>query len=225
RESGRPLNRERRDQLNAELAALTAKTALRRQELASNSVLQDLGSSQRDLLVERISRLEQESLELQNLINDKRRALSEQTVAELSREAKAAGTDTLLARESAANLKLSDYLLRTTERLNQVTRQNLQTKQQLDNLSQSDQALEEQISVLEGSLLLSKILYQQKEALPQIRLDGNLANQIADLRLYQFELNQQREQLGNPTAYVERLLAEQTREEVTPELRRALLEL
>jgi potassium efflux system protein len=225
REDGRPLSRERRERLEAELAALNAKTALRRQELAGNSLLQDLGTSQRDLLVERIGRLEQESFDLQTLINDKRRALSEKTVAELSREAEKAGSDTLLASESAANLKLSDYLLRTTERLNQVTRQNLQTKQQLDTLSQSDQALEEQISVLEGSLLLSKILYQQKQALPQIRMDGNLANQIADLRLYQFELNQQREQLGSPAAYVDRLFAEQPAADVTPELRRALLEL
>ena len=39
-----------------------------------------------------------------------------------------------------------------------LTRRNLETKQQLDNLTQSNQALEEQINVLRGSLLLSRIL-------------------------------------------------------------------
>jgi potassium efflux system protein len=206
RDGSKPLSNERRDQLNAELADLEAKTQLRRQELAGNSLLQDLGNSQRSLLEERIKRLEQELLDLQSLINEKRRDLSEQTVAEQSREAEKAGSDTLLARESALNLKLSDYMLRATDRLNELTRLNLQTKQQLDSLSQSDQALAEQISVLQGSLLLSRILYKQQQALPTLQIDSKLPDQIADLRLYQFELNQQRENINNPSVYVDQLL-------------------
>ncbi|WP_341303916.1 mechanosensitive channel MscK [Pseudomonas sp. TMP25] len=206
RDASKPLSSERRAQLNAELGKLDAQTQLRRQELAGNNLLQDLGNSRRSLLEERIKRLEQELLDLQNLINEKRRSLSVQTVAEQSREAEKAGTDTLLAQESAVNLKLSDYLLRATDRLNELTRLNLQTKQQLDSLNQSDQALEEQISVLQGSLLLSRILYKQQQALPTLEIDSSLPDQIADLRLYQFELNQQREATNNPSAYVEQLL-------------------
>jgi potassium efflux system protein len=52
--------------------------------------------------------------------------------------------------------------------------------------------------VLKGSLLLSKILYKQKQALPHLKVDRDLADQIADIRLYQFEVNQQREQLSSP---------------------------
>lgn len=225
KEGGKPLSDELRDQYNAELAALEAQTQLRRQELAGNSLLQDLGNSRRDLMVERTHRLEQESQDLQSLINVKRRESSEQTVAELSREAQKATPDSLLAAESATNLKLSDYLLRSTDRLNELTQQNLQTRQQLDTLSQADQALEEQISVLKGSLLLSKILYQQKQALPHLRLDANLADEIADIRLYQFELGQQRDKMGNPQDYVDNLLARQPPEQVTPDLRETLLDL
>jgi len=225
KEDGKSLTTERRDLLSAEVAALNAQTLLRREELAGNSLLQDLGSSQRDLLDVRIKRLEQELLDLQSLVNQKRRALSEKTVAEQSLEAEKAGSDKLLASVSTRNLKLSDYLLRATERLNQLTQQNLQTRQQLDALNQSDQALDEQIDVLQGSLLLSKILYQQKQALPKLTLDNGLANEIADIRLYQFELTQQRELLSNPGAYVEQLLAKQPAENVTEELRATLLEL
>ena len=47
-------------------------------------------------------------------------------------------------------------------------------------------------------------------------------DEIADIRLYQFELNQRREAAGNASAYVEQLLARQNEEDVTPELRRTL---
>ena len=59
-------------------------------------------------------------------------------------------------------------------------------------------------------MLLSKILYQQKQALPRLqKMDKNLADEIADIRLYQFEINQQRELISNPTTYVNNLLATQ----------------
>src|SRR5690606_14292856 len=223
RDSGKTLTPERRDQLNAEQALLVSLTQLRRQELAGNSLLQDLGNAQRALLEERIRRAEKERLDLQNLINERRRAESEQTVAEQSREAKRAGSDKLLAGESNLNLKLSDYLLRATERLNQLTQENLKTRQQLDNLVQADQALDEQIGVLQGSLLLSRILYQQKQALPNLKLeDSKLADEIADIRLYQFDLGKLREQISNPEAYIDRLLSNQPAEEVTAELRNTL---
>ncbi|MFZ3186563.1 MAG: mechanosensitive channel MscK [Pseudomonas sp.] len=225
KDNGKVSSPEQRTLLQAEQAALNAQLLLRRSELAGNSLLQDIGSSQRDLLTERITRSEQETRELQALINDKRRLQSEKTVAELSAEVQKAGSDSLLANESAANLKTSDYLLRATTRLNELTEQNLQTKQQQDNLNQSDQALDEQISVLKGSLLLAKILNQQKQALPQIRVEKNLADEIADIRLYQFELGQQREKISSPSLYVDQLLASQSAEQVTPELRKALLEL
>ncbi|HSX71492.1 MAG TPA: mechanosensitive channel MscK, partial [Pseudomonas sp.] len=225
KEGGKALSGERRDQLNAELAALEAQTELLRQELAGNNLLQDLGSARHELLQERIRRLDQESLDLQALISEKRRATSEQTVAELSREAEKATPDSLLAQESATNLKISDYLLRATERLNQVTRMNLEAKQQLDSVTQAAQALEEQVSVLKGSLLLAKILYQQKQALPRLQLDSDLANEIADIRLYQFELNQERGKLDDLNVYVDSLLASQPSEQVTPELRKTLLDL
>lgn len=219
---GKPLIPESRGMLEAELAQLDVQTQLRRQEMAGNSLLQDLGNAQRDLLQERIARLEKEILDLQQLISDKRREQSEQTVAAQSAEAQKLSPDSLLAQESSENLQLSDYLLKATDRLSELNRLNLEARQKLDNLTQADQALEEQINVLKGSLLLSKILYQQQQALPKVKTDSNLADEIADLRLYQFELNQRREKLGRPTEYVNRLLAAQPPEQVTPELRQSL---
>ena len=131
RDNGKLLNADQRNQLNAEIAALNALIALRRQELAGNSQLQDLSGSQHDLLLEKTTRQDQEIQDLQTLINQKRLAQSQQTVTEQSIEAQKSGSSSLLATESAINLKLSDYLLRSTDRLNEVTQQNLETKQQL----------------------------------------------------------------------------------------------
>ena len=58
RESGKPLSEERRALLDAEIVSLNAQIELRRQELAGNSQLQDLGKARRDLLAERIARAE-----------------------------------------------------------------------------------------------------------------------------------------------------------------------
>ena len=225
KDTGKTVTAEQRDQLNAELAALNALIPLRRQELAGNTQLQDLGNAQHDLLSEKSDRLDREIQELQTLINQKRLAQSQETVTQQSIEAQKAGGSSLLASESATNLKLSDYLLKSTDRLNEVTQQNLQTKQQLDTLTQSDSALDEQINVLKGSLLLSKILYKQKQALPHLKVDRDLADQIADIRLYQFDVSQQRELLSNPATYVDNLLATQPPEQVTPQLRKSLLDL
>ncbi|MBD8575650.1 mechanosensitive channel MscK [Pseudomonas syringae] len=225
KENGKTLSADQRNLYNAELASLSALSLLRRQELAGNSQLQDLGNSQHDLLSEKVQRQDQEIQDLQTLINDKRRTQSQKTVEELALEAQKSGGSSLLATESAANLKLSDYLLRGTDRLNELNQSNLKTKQQLDNLTQTDEALDEQINVLSGSLLLSKILYRQKQALPHLQVDKNLADEIADIRLYQFELNQQREQMSTPLAYVEKLLATQPQEDITPALRRTLMDL
>lgn len=225
KEGAKPIADERRNELLAEQAMLTSQNLLLRQQLAGNNLLLDLASSQRDLLAERIGREERETLELQAMISDKRREQSEKTVAELSKDSQAAGTDSLLSQQSAANLKLSDYLLRTTDRLNTLTRRNLEAKQQLDNLTQGEQALDEQINVLRGSLLLAKILYQQKQSLPVIRTDQDLADEIADLRLYQFELNQKRDEINNTQVYLDNLLAQQPQESITPQLRHDLGEL
>ncbi|HWS75683.1 MAG TPA: mechanosensitive channel MscK [Quisquiliibacterium sp.] len=225
RESGRPLTPERRDLLAAELLALEASVALKRQQLAGGEQLRQLGQARRDLLLQRIARQEREIQTLREAISALRREKSEQTVAEVSDEVRrgaAAGQDGILARETEINRRLSEFLLRSTDRLNDITQRNLQARQQLDALLQAEKTLEEQISVLQGSLLLTRVLYEQQQALPTLRLDPQLADRIADLRLYQFEINRQREQLADPAAYVERLLAQAPAESLTEAQRRDL---
>src|SRR5690554_2700040 len=225
KEGSKVFSSEKTDALQAELLALESKNNLRRAELAGNSVLQELGSNRRDLLLTKVRLQEQEILALQSLLNEKRQADSEKTVAELSLEVSKAGSDSLLLRESGLNLKLSDYLLTITERRNQLTQRNLLVRQQLDSVQQTDQALDEQINVLQGSLLLAKILYQQKQSLPQLSFDRTLADQIADTRLYQFELRQLRDTVSRPDEYVQNALKDAPPGDEQIALRSSLLDL
>jgi len=222
KDNGKSLTPEMRQQFNAELAMLEVYDELLRQELQGNNLLMDLGNAQRELLMFKIMRIEQENLALQSLINDKRRAESEQTVAELAKDSAQASTDSLLSKQNEENLALSNQLLHVTDRLNDVTRQNLQSRLQLDNLNQSSQALQEQINVLKGSVLLSKILLHQKQSLPNIEMYRAMTDEIADIRLTQFELNQKREALGNPEQVVNDLM---TQHNANPEIKQALLEI
>lgn len=225
RENAKPLTAERRGQLLAEQAAANAQIQLLRQELGGNSVLQDLGAIRRELFTEQVKRYEQETLDLQTLISGKRRQQSEKTLAEASRESEKTAGDDVLSQETGLNLQLSDYLLRATDRLNDLNRRNLESRQQLDQLKQTTENMEQQIGVLKGSVLLSKLLYQQRAALPSVKVNKDLTDDIADLRLYQFELNQQRAQIANPEGYVDTLLAQQPPEKATPQLRQQLLDL
>ncbi len=207
RDKGQPLAPEQVDMLNSELALLEALSQLRREELAGNSVLQDLGNSQRALYGRRIELQEADILALQNTLNTRRREVSEETVAQVSQDQSGPLQGSLLKQQADLNLQLSNRLLKATERANALTRKNIETRQQLDSLRQSEQALEAQIDALKGSLLLTRILYQQKQQLPRLSLDSNLANEIADLRLFQFELGQRRAELLDPQQYIELQLA------------------
>lgn len=225
KDKSQPLGAEQQAMLQSELAVLEASSLLRNQELAGNTTLQDLSTSQRALLSQRIALLEAEILALQNLLNDKRREESAETVAQLAHDSQEQNSGSLLDQQAALNLELSNRLLSSTDRANELIRKNIETKQQLDALKQAEQTLDQQIAVLKGSLLLTRILYQQKNALPKVSVDTKLADEIADLRLYQFELNQRRSEIVNPTQFLDGLLAGQTEPPATPELRGQLEQL
>jgi potassium efflux system protein len=228
REAGRdsrPLGPERRDALAAEWHALDAQLALRRKELAANSSLIDLGLARQELARLQVASLEAAAHVLQDAISRQRASQAEQTVQALADVRADTSGDGLLAREAATNEELSQYLLRATAHLDTLTRRNQKVSQQLDAINRSTAVIDEQIGVLQGSVLLSRILLEQRRALPAPVADPGLADQIADIRLYQFEINKQREQLANPAAHAERLLAGAPAGEADPALREPLLAL
>jgi len=216
KENGKPISKEVRTQLLTEQALIELKAGLLKDQMSSNDILLDLGTVLRDLETRRSQLLDQQMLELQTLISEKRRQSSEKVIEKFALEATRATPDSLLAKESKANLKLSTDMLEIIDQLSRVNQLSLQLNQQLDSVKQTRKSLDENISVLKGSVLLARILYQQKKSLDDIRIDRGLVEQIADIRLRQFEVSEQREALAHPQLYLQQLLDQAPGEAVSP---------
>ena len=183
---------------------------------------QDLYNKQRDLLTAQIQQLNNWIQLLQKLANDKRLTLTEKTLQESGTTASdnqsEAQLNPVLQKEQKVNQQLSQRLITTTQDVNTLVQENIKVKNWLDRITQTEQNLNEQISVLKGSLLLSKILYQQRQMVPDESLIQSSEEQIADLRLAQFDINQQRDQLYQRDEYIRNLL-DQSKETLTSDHR------
>ncbi len=181
-------------QVERRLAELTLR--FHRRELSTNTRLRELDQQRRDLMIQQVARQESELALLQNVIERKQRLASEQAIADAVRDDPLleAGHP-VLERAQQVNRDLSLELLRTNDRSNALVRESLAVRSQLDHVRQLQRSLNEQIEAIRGSMLLSRILREQRRSLPQVAPRRDLQDEIADLRLRQFDLVRQRDQL------------------------------
>ncbi|QOR40820.1 mechanosensitive channel MscK [Billgrantia diversa] len=207
-------------QLKVERHLAERTLRLRQRELGSNTRLRELAQQRRDLLTQQIARQEAELSLLQSVIDRQRRMATEQAIADAARDDPLleAGHP-VLERAQQINRDLSLELLRANDRYNGLVRESLATRSQLDHVRQLERSLNEQIEAIRGSLLLSRILREQRRSLPQIDARRNLQDEIADLRLRQFDLVRQRDALRQSER-----LANQRLEEAGIEVSEALVE-
>lgn len=212
--------------LNTEQTLLNAEIDLQRKSLEGNTTLQDLLQKQRDYTTMSIEALDHRVQVLQDVVNSKRLTLSEKTAKEaLSPEdATDIQNDKLVSKELNVNRQISQRLISATEESNTLFQKNIQVKNWLDRGLQSEQNLKEQIQVLKGSLVLSRILYQQQQSLPPGTLVSDMSNRIGDLRLEQFEINQQRDELFRGDDFINKLVAD-SKEKAAGEVVDALSEI
>ena len=205
---------------------LDTEIELQRKSLAGNTVLQDTLQKQRDYVTAYSNRLEHQLQLLQEAVSSKRLTLSEKTAAETASPEETARIqgNPLVKQELEINHQLSQKLITATESGNQLVQQNIKVKTWLDRALQSERNVKEQIAVLKGSLLLSRILYQQQQTLPSADELEDMTTRIADLRLEQFEINQQRDALFQSDDFVAKL-EEGHSSEVDSEVHDALLQI
>ena len=211
--------------LQAQQALLNAQIDQQRKSLEGNTILQDTLQKQRDYVTANSNRLEHQLQLLQEAVNSKRLTLTEKTAQEAVTpdEAERIQSNPLVKQELDVNHQLSQRLIAATENGNSLMQQNIKVKNWLDRALQSERNIKEQIAVLKGSLLLSRILYQQQQTLPSADELADMTNRIADLRLEQFEVNQQRDALFQNDAFVAKL-EEGHSNEVNGEVHDALLQ-
>ncbi|HEI8867433.1 TPA: mechanosensitive channel MscK [Serratia odorifera] len=203
------LRTSQQEMLATEQVLLNAQIELQRKSLEANTTLQDLLQKQRDYTNGHIEQLNHQVQVLQNVVNSKRLTLSEKTAkaAQNPEDATDIQHDALVRNELDLNRQLSQRLIAATRESNTLFQQNIQVKSWLDRGLQSERNLKEQIQMLKGSLVLSRILYQQQQSLPQGILVADMQTHIADLRLEQFDINQQRDELFKGNDYIDKLLA------------------
>ncbi|HED2713287.1 TPA: mechanosensitive channel MscK [Enterobacter asburiae] len=204
---------------------LNAQIEQQRKSLEGNTVLQDTLQKQRDYVTANINRLEHQLQLLQEAVNSKRLTLTEKTAQEAVSPDETARiqANPLVKQELEANHQLSQRLILATENGNSLVQQNIKVKNWLDRALQAERNIKEQIAVLKGSLLLSRILYQQQQTLPSADELEDMTNRIADLRLEQFDVNQQRDALFQSDAFVAKI-EEGHSSDVNPEVHDALLQ-
>ncbi|MDY0970552.1 mechanosensitive channel MscK [Siccibacter turicensis] len=212
--------------LTAQQALLNAQLEQQRKSLEGNTVLQDSLQKQRDYMTANINQLEHQVQLLQTAVSNKRLTLTERTAQEATSpdDASRIQNNPLVRQELDINHQLSERLITATQMGNGLVERNIKVKNWLDRALQSERSLKEQIAVLKGSLLLSRILYQQQQTLPSADELEDMTNRIADLRLEQFEINQQRDALFQGDSWVDKL-EEGHQNEVNPEVHDALLDI
>ncbi|WP_414500826.1 mechanosensitive channel MscK [Zymobacter sp. IVIA_12111.31 C1] len=197
-----------RTALAVRLQAADAEIALHRTELADSTVLRDLAQQERALLSKQLEAQQHLLSWLQQVIDQQRRDHSRQTIDNINETvAGPLRQDPRVKQVLEHNQSLSDALLKTTDRINSMVGDAIRVRSQLDTAQQVQGNLARQIEAMRGSVLLSRILRQQRQVLPDVDSPRQLTNEIADLRLQQFNVEQSRESLTRLDDYVNQLVA------------------
>ena len=185
-----------------ELQLIDLKNAYNQDLLKNSDQLTLLYQSRYDLLNARLQLLQQQIVAIQEVINQKNLAQTQNQVEQAQQQQQNSAKNAYIQKELARNADLSQYLLQQTEKTNTLTQDDLRMRNVLESLTQTQHTIDEQISALQGTLVLSRIIQQQKQKLPtNLNIQG-LSKQIADLRVQIFDITQKRNELYDLDAYI-----------------------
>ena len=193
-----------KQQIQLELQLIELKNIYNQVLLKNSDQLTVLYQSRYELLNTRVQALQQQIAAIQDVINQKNLAKTQNQV-EQAQQSQNVEQNPLIQKELNLNAQLSQYLLEQTEKTNTLTQDELRMRNVLDNLTQTQRTIDEQISALQGTLVLSRIIQQQKQKLPtNLNIQG-LSKQIADLRVQIFDITQKRNELYDIDAYISKI--------------------
>lgn len=210
------------DKWNAELTFLEENN--RFNALLNNNAekLISLDEAKRNEAIAKQQLIQKQLSVLQETLNTKRLEDSQQKAQEVANQTIASSIENYLIKEELEdNQSLSQFLVQQTQKLNALSRDDLRMKNVLEGLTQTQRNIDEQISALQGTLVLSKVINKQKQALPTESFNKNLANSISNVRVHIFEYSQQRDELYNIDDYIKNI-TEHLEEPLTEEEHQAL---
>lgn len=194
-----------KQQIQLELQLIELKNTYNQVLLKNSDQLTVLYQSRYELLNARVQALQKQIAAIQDVINQKNLAKTQNQVEQAQQQSQNVEQNPLIQKELNLNAQLSQYLLEQTEKTNTLTQDELRMRNVLDNLTQTQRTIDEQISALQGTLVLSRIIQQQKQKLPtNLNIQG-LSKQIADLRVQIFDITQKRNELYDIDAYISKI--------------------
>ena len=215
--------------LETEREALNSRIDLRTRELWSSDSLRRIAIAKQALLNKQVDSLELELESIQTSLNIQRRLRIESLIDEASADLPATFADLPdLNHVVEENRALTATIINLSQNTNSLIRDNININTRLDRVRQTERNLSEQIDLLKGSLILSRILYQTQKNLPRISTNKDLGEKIKDLRLEQFQLNQQQANTLEPSKQADKILSgahKETQETAPDDLRAALIQL
>ena len=194
-----------KQQIQLELQLIELKNAYNQILLKNSDQFTVLYQSRYDLLNARVQAQQKQIAAIQEAINQKNLAKTQSQVEQVQQQSQSAVKNPFIQKELDLNAQLSQYLLEQTAKTNTLTQDELRMRNVLDNLTQTQRTIDEQISALQGTLVLSRIIQQQKQKLPtNLNIQG-LSKQIADLRVKIFDITQKRNELYDIDAYISKI--------------------
>lgn len=191
------------DKLQAEREFLTKNTQFNTLLNEHTDELAELEDAKRNLATLTQQLLQRRLSVLQLVLNDKRLQETEARAQQIeNHQLNGEILNFLIQDELDENKELSRFLLQQTQKLNSLSQDNLRARNALESLNQTRHNIEEQISALQGTLALSRIINKQKQALPTETLNQDLSKTIAELRVDLFEYTQQRDELHSIENYI-----------------------
>ncbi|MDH2924022.1 potassium transporter KefA [Nicoletella semolina] len=194
------------DKYNAELKFLEENNKFQTFLSQNSDILVALEETKRHEISLKQQLLEKQLNHLQQVLNANRlKEYREQAKQAEQLKADNKVENPIIQQELTFNTDLSQYLVEQTHKANSLSQDNLRAKNVLDSLTQTQRNIEEQISALQGTLVLSRIINQQKQALPTDSLIQGLSKDIAKLRVEIFDLSQRRDELYNISQAINKL--------------------
>ena len=202
-----------KNKIEAELALLDAQNSYSQTLLRGNEELSSLYNARLDEKKQAQQNQQQLLSQIQEALNIKLVQASQNKVEEAEKsQQKNKNTNPIISKELDFNTTISEELLKKTTEISQLSQDNLRIKNVLDNLQQTQRNIEEQISSLQGTLVLSRIINKQRQSLPQDKVIKGLSKQIADLRVRVFDISEFKDSLVDTQAYISKL---ESREKTT----------
>ncbi|QLB13456.1 potassium efflux system protein [Bisgaardia hudsonensis] len=195
-----------KNKLESELLLIDLKEKYNQTLLKGNNELTLLYKSQLEEKNFLQQHLQKDQNELQTIINQKNLEETKQQVKEFEMsQQEGKNMNPIVVSQQKRNIQFSQTLIEETNHLNDLSKDNLRIKSVLENLQQTERNINDQISALQGSLVLSRVITKQKQSLPQSEMIKGLSKRIAELRVKIFDLTELRDNLYDSDLYIKEL--------------------